>query len=81
MYDEANVLLVYLPLYSPNFNLIETLFAIFKAWIKRHNSVFLFYTETESRFGRFLEPTLEAVTPDISHDAGALFQVANIEYS
>ena len=28
--------LEYLPLYSPNFNLIELSFAVLKAWIARH---------------------------------------------
>ena len=34
--DEAGVVIRYLPLYSPDFNPIEELFSVVKAWMKRH---------------------------------------------
>lgn len=80
MCDKASVLLVYLPPYLLDFNLIETLFLILKAWIKQHSSLILFYTETKDRFRKFLEHALEAVMLDILFDADVLFQVASIEY-
>lgn len=80
MCDEANVLLVYLPPYSPDFNPIETSFSLLKAWIKRHSSMISSYTEAAGGFGRFLEHALEALASDILHDAGALFRAACIEY-
>lgn len=42
---EANVLLIYLPLYSPDYNPIKTSFSILKYWICRHGNLISYYTE------------------------------------
>ena len=81
MCQDANVLLVHLPPYSPDFNPIETSFSILKAWIKRHSSLIDSYTEETGGFGRFLEDALQAISEDVSHDAGALFRQSSIEYN
>ena len=52
--DEAGVLLKYLPLYSPDLNLIETSFAILKAWIRRNIDLSETFIEG-GRFGKFLD--------------------------
>ena len=53
MCHDAGVKLVYLPLYSPNFNLIEEFFAKLKAFIKRswHN----YKKNPQQDFNAFLE--------------------------
>lgn len=79
--DAANVLLVYLPPYSPDLNPIENSFAPLKAWIKDHSHLIPSYTEEAGGLQKFLEDALEAVTFDISHDAEALFREARIECS
>ena len=37
--DAAGVLLEFLPPYSPDFNPIEELFSVIKAWMKRHHEM------------------------------------------
>ena len=45
MCETANVTLARLPPYSPDFNPIETSFALLKAWIRRNGEMSLSYTE------------------------------------
>ena len=87
MCAEANVLLVYLPLYSSDFNLIEISFAILKAWVKRNIDLAASYTEAMGGFGAFLEDAVVTVQQEYltakggKGDSGNLFRLAGIEYS
>lgn len=54
MCHEADVLLAYLPLYSPDFNTIKTSFLVLKHWIKRHTNLIDLYIEEFGGFGQFL---------------------------
>lgn len=78
MCAEANVLLARLPLYSPDFNPIETSFAILKAWIKRNSKLIAAYTEEYGGFGQFLH---DAVCDHrATGDPRNLFCLAGIDY-
>lgn len=78
MYHEADVLLAYLPPYSPDFNPIETSFSVLKHWIKRHTSLIDSYTEENGGFGQFLYDEVQELANDIRHDAGKLFRHSGI---
>lgn len=54
MCAEANMLLARLPPYSPDFNPIETSFAMLKAWIRRNRDLIAAYMEEYSGFKQFL---------------------------
>ena len=58
MCAEANVLLARLPLYSPDFNPIETSFATLKAWIRRNGDLIAAYMEEYGGFKQFLHDTI-----------------------
>ena len=47
MYDDAGVLLEYLPLYSPDFNPIEEAFAELKQWLKKNYMMVDMYKDFE----------------------------------
>ena len=53
--DKAGIVIKYLPLYSPDFNLIKELFSVAKAWIKRYYKL----AHTMS-FREFLYTTIDA---------------------
>ena len=75
---EAGVRVEYLPPYSPDFNPIETSFAILKAWIKRNIDLAEAYAQSDT-FGDFLQ--LAVYAQDGAYDAGNLFRKAGIEYN
>ena len=52
--DQFGVLLIYLPPYSPDFNPIEELFSVIKAWLKRHQGL-----AEHMSFEQFLEEALK----------------------
>lgn len=53
--ENAGVLLVFLPPYSPDFNPIEEFFSVLKSWMKRH------YEKAKNRpFKEFLEEAVVA---------------------
>jgi transposase len=56
---DAGVRLVYLPLYSPDFNPIEEFFAELKAFVKRHWHKFL--ENPEQGFDAYLEWCIDVV--------------------
>lgn len=70
MCHEADVLLVYLPPYLPNFNPIESSFSPLKRWIKRHSNLIDFYQEKIGGFGQFLYDIIGELANDIEHAAG-----------
>lgn len=71
MCQDANVELAWLPPYLSNFNPIETLFAVLKAWIKKHRDLISCYTEEKREFRQFL---IDAVkSQGATGDPGALF--------
>jgi transposase len=53
MYREADVILVYLPLYSPDLNPIKEFFTELKAFIKRHWQIY--EDDPEQGFDTLLE--------------------------
>ena len=59
MCDEAGVLLLYLPPYSPDFNPIEEFFAELKGFIRRHWTMFTL--NPDQGFGTFLRWCIEEV--------------------
>lgn len=73
MCQDAGVLLVYLPPYSPDFNPIEQSFAELKAWLKK-NQVLLNGFEGNSGFEGFLRLGLET----LSQKAGTHFRSCHI---
>ena len=66
----ADVILKFLPPYSPNINPIEETFAEMKAWIKRNN-------ELQSTYNDFTE-FLEAALMYMANKAGNYFCSAGI---
>ena len=75
--NEAGVKVEYLPPYSPDFNPIETSFALLKAWIRRNTDLAEAYSLSDT-FGDFLQLAIHA--QDGAYDAGNLFRKAGIEY-
>lgn len=59
MCDEANVTIARLLPYSPDFNLIETLFLLLKAWICRNGELSISYTDKYGGFDQFLNDALK----------------------
>ena len=56
--EDADVMLEYLPPYSPDFNSIEETFAELKAWIRRNNVLIDVYES----FDAFLNAALNSMT-------------------
>ena len=78
MYAETNMLLARLPPYSPDFNPIETSFALLKAWIKRNRKLIAAYTEEYGGFEQFFH---DAVCDHrATGDSKNLFRLAGIDY-
>jgi transposase len=78
MCDEAGVILARLPPYSPDFNPIETTFALLKAWIRRNGELSLSYTDEYGGFGQFLRDAVKETSK--LGDSGNLFRLAGIQY-
>lgn len=77
MCQAEDVTLARLPPYSPDFNPIETSFALLKAWIRRHEELAASYAECGD-FEKFLE---DAVREQMrTEDPRNLFRLAGIEY-
>lgn len=75
---EADVLLAYLPPYSPDLNPIKTFFSILKHWICRHSNLIKSYTEETRGFAQFLYDTVGELANDVQHNAGNLFRLSGI---
>lgn len=75
---ETNVLLARLPPYLPDFNPIETSFAVLKTWIKKNNKLIAAYTEEYRGFGQFLHDAVQ--DHKATGDPGNLFCLAGIDY-
>ena len=69
LYDRYGVILQFLPPYSPDFNPIEELFLVIKAWLKKHYE--LAHTMW---FKEFLQSAVEAYSQ--AHFARAHFKHA-----
>lgn len=77
MCEDADVTLARLPPYSPDFNPIETSFALLKAWIRRHGELVASYAEC-GEFGKFLK---DAIREQKEVEAPKnLFRLAGIDY-
>lgn len=59
MYEAANVILARLSSYFPDFNPIETSFALLKAWIRRNEKLSLSYTKEYEGFEQFLRDAVK----------------------
>jgi len=72
-YNEFNVLLLYLPPYSPDYNLIEPSFYLLKQWQRRHASILPIYGE--DRYTEKFEAFLFALVREFGYgvDWRALF--------
>lgn len=77
---EVDVLLAYLPPYSPDFNPIETSFSVLKQWIKRHTNLIDSYTKEVRGFGQFLYDAVKKLANDIEHDVEQLFRHSRVQY-
>jgi len=75
IFNEAGVRVEYLPPYSPDFNPIETSFAILKAWIRRHTDLAAAFINSGT-FGDFLQLAVRA--QDGAYNARNLFRKAGI---
>ena len=53
--DRYGVILMFLPLYSPDFNPIEELFSVIKAWLKKHHEL-----ARTMQFKQFLQSAVDA---------------------
>jgi transposase len=80
MCEEVGVTLARLPPYSPDFNPIETSFALLKAWIRRNGETSLSYTEEYGGFGQFLRDAVKENRRLGLGDPGTLFRAAGIQY-
>ena len=78
MCAEAGVILAYLPPYSPDFNPIETSFALLKAWIKRNAELFN-EEDGASGFRAFLEMAIAQQDYGAIGNPAKLFQHAGVE--
>jgi type II restriction/modification system DNA methylase subunit YeeA len=72
MCEAVDVLLVFLPPYSPDFNPIEEAFAELKAWIKKNRELL----EIFDTFEEFLREGMEV----LSSKAGHHFRRAHIDW-
>ena len=75
--ERAGVRVEYLPPYSPDFNPIETSFAILKAWIRRKSDDATLWASS-GMFREFLNNAMKAQIG--AYDAGLLFRKADIRY-
>jgi len=60
MYDEAAVVLEFLPPYSPDYNPIEMAFGVLKQWVKRYIN----QAQDFENFGLFLSYAVESSGAD-----------------
>lgn len=77
---EADILFVYLPPYSLDFNPIKTSFSILKHWIRQHSSLIIFYIKKTGRFACFLYDVVRKLLNNIEHNSGNLFRLSGIQY-
>ncbi len=78
MCDAVEVILARLSSYSSDFNLIETSFALLKAWIRRNEELARSYTTEYERFGQFLRDAVKERSR--MRDPRNLFRRTEIQY-
>lgn len=78
MCDEVGVELAFLPPYSPDFNPIETSFAVLKKWVKRNGQLAASYGPLPEDFERFLHDAVWAQGQ--RSNPGRLFRAAGYDY-
>ena len=74
MYNETDVILIFLFSYFCDFNSIEISFAMLKRWMKKHEQM----NQNYESFKKFLKETIKAQSN--KHDLKIFFQAVNIEY-
>ena len=78
MCNEAGMYIAWLPKYSPDFNPIETSFALLKRWIKRNGDIATLYEQHPRGFQLFLYRAVQSQRELV--DPGALFRASHIPY-
>ena len=80
--DAAGILLLYLPAYSPDFNLIKPAFHCLKSWMKRYRRFAPAYNDEDvhTKFTQFLLQACEDFTANGGHkglwrDAGIKWEL------
>ncbi len=61
MCETQDVRVIYLPLYSLDYNSIEKFFFVLKKWMKRHHEVY----EDEESFAKFIHLAMNACNSNI----------------
>ena len=69
--------LVKLSLYSSDYNFIESLFSMLKAWIKRNNKLVRWYDESNEKFDEFLKIAVRSQRERVD-DSETLFHLTDI---
>jgi transposase len=78
MCDAVEIILARLSSYSSDFNLIETSFALLKAWIRRNEELARSYTAEYDDFEQFLQDAVKERSK--VKDSENLFRSAEIQY-
>jgi transposase len=79
MCDAVEIILARLSLYSSDFNLIETSFALLKAWIRRNEKLVKFYTAEYDDFEQFLKNAIKDQNIRLKNSKN-LFRLTEIQY-
>jgi transposase len=77
MCDAVEIILARLSSYSSDFNLIETSFALLKAWIRRNDELMKFYTAEYDDFEQFLQDAIKDQNTRL-RDSRNLFRLTEI---
>jgi transposase len=78
MCDEINVIFVRLFFYSSDINLIETLFALLRTWIRRNEKFDISYIDDYEKFEKFLRNAVK-VQNELKNSRN-LFRMIDIQY-
>jgi transposase len=79
MCDAVEVILTRLSSYSSDFNLIETSFALLKAWIRRNEKLVKSYTAEYDDFEQFLQDAIKDQNIKLRNSKN-LFRLTEIQY-
>jgi transposase len=79
MCDAVGIILARLSSYSSDFNLIETSFALLKAWIRRNEELVKSYTAEYDDFEQFLQDAIKDQNTRLRNSRN-LFRLTEIQY-
>jgi transposase len=77
--DVVEIILARLSSYSSDFNLIETSFALLKAWIRRNEELMKSYTTEYDDFEQFLQNAIKDQNTKLKNSKN-LFKLIEIQY-